>query len=386
MTHFLCLAGVCVASMAQPPVIEDGPHEATTVLLGGLRCYEASIESLAWEQRWYWPPNLSRANGPRSQWTLGERSTRYRDIEWRWFLDSTFTTFEPPEYRRVSERGLYIGGGGTRLAAGEESGWRGVLSTQDTFFIGGATLETLLGRGVDYSYPERGRLLSEMMALGNPVEYLPPTAEEPWPGLRAMKAVGNGWSNLDARIDPDLGFMPRLIRVWRSSDSAVSETAVTVESQEIDGIHVPRVAVRTGLSHLIVSDAAHPVTESVSADFALSLALDGLPTMNEATNRVVREWVSRGQRVRVLDARSNLAEGPAVWMSSDWGLISPVVLVIDWAKLNQSPEEYWSTDRFPSDTTIFNGFTSRREAVHDAMNIQRHWGPRVVPPDGAPKP
>lgn len=376
----------CAAASAQPVTSDATPPEYVAVLLAGLQGYENSIESLYWKQRWYWPPNLSKPKGPRSTWTVGQASSRYRDSEWRWCLDSTFTTRDEPDSQPVAERTLYIGDGGTRLATGEENKWRGVLSTQDTFFIGGATLETLLGRGVDYSYPERGRVLSEMLRLGERVEFLPPTQEEPWPGVRAINAVGQGYSNLDARVDPDLGFMPRLVRVWRSSDHATAEAAVTVDTFVLDGVHLPSVAVRIALNQQVVPVAEHLVADGVARDFELSRKLDGLPPFPARVRHDVQAWVARGQEVRWIDMDTRIAEGPSVWTSQEWGLIAPVVLVIDQVRLNPPRESCWTLADLPASTTIFNAYTSRREAASDAINIQRRWGPRVVLSDGVPGP
>jgi hypothetical protein len=273
---------------------------------------------------------------------------------------------------------MYFGDGGSRVAAGEDGGWRGIITHQDGFFFGAATLETMLGRTLDYGRYEAGRTLSELIDVATAVEYMAPTDEEPWPGLRAVGAIGHGWTSVEARVDPDRQFMPRVMRAVRVSDGAIAETVVVLGVQEVEGVHLPHWGLRCPRSSEVMEDDTPLVPAHVREDFEQALRLKGLPELpaEEASN--LRRWIDLSHEVRWLDRERRIAEGPLAWLSAERRQITPNFVIIDAVEINTPMTTEAMMAEFPPGTTVLSGYTWRRGSLRDEVRIWEAWGPRVV--------
>ncbi len=352
----------------------DTDHDIAA-LLAGMRGYDQTIDSVEWQQRWYAPPTSAMK---RHRWVLGELSSRHRDSNWHWLHISSFFSTNPPEYRIEYRDSVYFGNGCTRIAAGPEGGWKGIITNQDIFFVGAATLETLLGRTLDYGRSESGRSVTELFEVSESIEFMPPSESEPWPGVRCVGSIGRGWSNLEVRADPSRQFMPRLMRVVRRSDGAIGETIVIVGDTEVDGVWLPRLGVRSPMYTEVLDPEHDIVSTEVSGDFALALRLDGLPEMLDIDRARLRQWIEHGQRVRWIDEAERIAEGPLAWSSREVGPIAPIVVFIDHTLLNTTIHFDVMMSRYHEGTTVFSGYTWRRGSLRDEVRIWEAWGPRVV--------
>src|SRR5436305_1420546 len=115
---------------APPKVRTDADQELAPALLDALEGYESSLESIAWEQREYCPPS---ANRNRNKWLLLQTSSRYVDLEWRWFHRASHASAQPPKFDVVYSDDVFAGDGSFRLACDRRE-LRGMLSDIDPFF------------------------------------------------------------------------------------------------------------------------------------------------------------------------------------------------------------------------------------------------------------
>lgn len=285
---------------------------------------------------------------------------------------------EPPSLDIFYVDAMYFGDGGSRVAAGDDGGWRGIITHQDGFFFGSATLETMLGRTLDYGRYEAGRTLSELIDVATAVEYMAPTDEEPWPGLRAVGAIGHGWTSVEARVDPDRQFMPRVMRAVRVSDGAIAETVVVLGVQEVEGVYLPHWGLRCPRSSEVMEDDTPLVPVHVREDFEQALRLEGLPEFGPDETSLLRRWIARSHEVRWLDRERRIAEGPLAWLSAERRQITPNFAIIDSVEINTRMTTEEMVAEFPAGTTVLSGYTWRRGALRDEVRIWEAWGPRVV--------
>lgn len=253
---------------------QEGVSNADRVeaLISGLEGYEASFEHVSWTQEYYIPPTLAKK---RPHWLNLERSRRYADRSRRWFMDVQMLTADPPDYVISWDHSTQFGDGAMRVAANAAAPDRGIQGDNDGFFQGGASLLSLQGRFVEYGDFARGRLASAILRSGERTVYLPPTEEEPWPGVRSEGAI-QGYTDLEMRLDPAREFMPCVVRTIRHHDGAVGEVLSTLVSRRVRGISVPVRGIRAVNVLQVLDDPEHPASASVLSDFAAARTLAGL--------------------------------------------------------------------------------------------------------------
>lgn len=353
LTHAIGGQGAEPQGHAPAALVADPRAEALVAAMEG---YEGSIESIAWKQNWYAPPCTAMR---RPQWLLGEESDRYADSFWRWRQESRFFSADPPLFEVNYTKTMYFGDGQRRIAL-PESNWRGIVGDADGFFAGGCTLLRVLGRHLEYGNYEFGRRPSELMRLAVSLDYLEPTDQEPWPGVRGSGALSGGIVSLEVRVDPDHGFAPRRFRTVRDRDSATGELLLTVSYSQVSGVWIPNCAVCAQQYTQMVPDPDNPLSAAVQADFQQSRTLDGLPEACRSDD--LARAIASGQRVRVIDAANKVVEGPMTCFRAEDGPFAPTVLKVSDVRLNGpmlSLDEMFAA--VPPQASLMTGMTWKRE-------------------------
>lgn len=303
-------------------------------LLEGLVAYERTVERAAWSQETYVPPTSMMK---RPAWLRMESSARYADERWRWYMDISMFATDPPDYRAVYHRSIQFGDGGVRYAAGENNGWKGVANAVDGFFIGGCTFETLRGRWLEYGNVQQSRSLPELIAIARRIDYLEPTQDQPFPGLLAVGALGDGYTSIEARLDPESGFMPVFIRTFRAHDGADCEVIRVLDTELVEGIRVASIGVRESWNFQLIGRDEPLVPGVVMQDFAASQELTGLQgRLSSSVAESLRRSLRHAQDVRQVgtDGDRRIVTGPLSWRNKEYGPITPVVTFVSNVRLN----------------------------------------------------
>jgi hypothetical protein len=351
--------------------IEDrGP--LVTALVDGLVSYERSVEVARWKQEVYLPPSSALR---RPAWLLSERSSRWTDERWRWYLDISMLSTSPPDYVPSYERTVRFGDGAVRFAARPEGGWQGVSNEVDGVFVGGSSPLTMRGRWFDYGPVNRSRTLGELVAGAADLEYISPTLDRPYPGLRAPKVVGDGFTDIVVWVDPVRGFMPVRCQTIRHHDQATCEAVEVLRSAEFQGVHFPTIGVRTCFNFELVAAGTAPVLEATAADFAAAERLEGLPIADEAVRASLLATLREAHGVRRLASlpEGDLLSGPLAWRSPDLGVITPLVLVV--RDVEFSVRRSWD-DLFreaPPTASYLDRYTYERHGRDECVAMFKVW-------------
>lgn len=366
----LILAMVATSSTLgqQDSVSESARVEA---LLSGLEGYEQSFESVGWKQEYYIPPN---ARKHLDHWLKLEESERYGDRSRRWFMHISMVHIDPPDFVQKYDVSRQFGDGAIKIAANDASPDRGIQADIDGFFQGGASLLSLQGRFVEYGDFTRGRLLSQVMRGGTALVYLPPTADEPWPGVRSEGSISQGWTDVEVRLDPEREFMPCLIRPMRRHDGAVAEVIQVMASQRVNGISVPTRGFRAMKALQIVDDPEHPISPESFQDFAAARSMVGLESVSPPIGEEERRFIDDFLHVREVDPSEHVFEGPLDWRNPAGNLIVPILLDIHDVTLNEPRDLAAMFHDLPAGTKFLTSFTYRWESVEEFERHMSEWG------------
>lgn len=371
----LLLAGLCFgiqasanpsvhrASEASTPCRQVGSpiHSDTEYLIAGLQAYEASIQSISWTEAGYLPPS---SDVQRSSWLLRQESSRYWDRSWRWVIDGRTAGSDPPDYVLTYYESTVVCDGVRRLSwvPGEAEG---LLTQPDESVVGGTQLLRALGRSLDLDGAPFTAPLSTLLLQAKVLTFMAPTAEEPWPGLRAEDILRRHGMDVEIRVDPANLFAPRLIRVIRPKDGLVADELLVLSYQDCQSIPIPRVCVHGAYYAQIVDDLSHPVSAQRLADMRDALRLEGLP--EELQTLEVRRAVARMQSVRVMDDTTRRVSGLMLVFDAGEGLLGPQILLVREVSLNRASDLCGAFRSMDRAGRVFDGFTRQWITLEDAV-------------------
>jgi hypothetical protein len=326
--------------------------------------YERSVASLWWTERHFLPPcEREEDKMTRREWKAVPEE-RFTDENWSWFL---WQPASSPETAGADlPHRLLFGSAGLRVTCGFERR-EGMLALNDVFFAGGAHMGRLLGRSVDYERPMAGRSVEDLILRADTVEFVEPTPETPWPGVRAKTSdPARVFMDMEVRVDPALGGMPRVI-FQRAHDGRLSSQTVVVEVCRVGDLWLPSVGLHGGFYRANVPNIAEPISVRRLLDIERARSGIGLPP--EANTPQLRRWIERMTEIEVIDARQGLVRAPLL-IDDNEPLVSPQVIVLDRVVLNRRLDVDELFDRLPADARMFNGCTGEWT---DVEGIRRFW-------------
>ncbi|MBC7834444.1 MAG: hypothetical protein H7Y88_05000 [Phycisphaerales bacterium] len=333
-------------------------------VLDALLAYERSIDSIWWEQTSYLPPDAGRH---RSEWVVLEVSERAVASDWSFLHLSKHRSCGAPDWIAEYDQSLFFGDATHRVTWGVEADQNSGMFTQpDHFFSGSCNIARLLGRFTEYAMPMRGRSLGEELTRATNLEYLAPTTEAPWPGLRCKGVASGGGLHVEVRVDPVHGFAPRTILLFRSMDDMFAEGLIVLDYSLIDGVWMPRVGIQGTMYAEKVPDVENPLSQQRVEDFAAAATMKGLPI--EIQTPELQKWIRRFHEVSVLDADQSLATGPLICFNTNEQLYSPQIMIVGSCRVNEAPDRDQLFSRIPATAKMFNGMTG---AWTDTAGVQR---------------
>jgi len=210
------------------------------------------------------------------------------------------------------------------------------------------------------------RPLSELLRSAKTLEYLPPSFEEPWSGIRAESATVKIWNHLEARFDPLHQFAPRLIRRVRGHDNLVFEMMVVTQYQSVSGVDVPSVGVLGIYEPCPTGVSDTSITEEAKRDLKAATLFDGLPEAAHTAD--VALWLQRLCK-GTLATNNAAAACPMGSITKDGWLACPIVFIADNIAVNK-PETIDSLLSFvPDDAKVFNDEAGAYESGVEAKQL-----------------
>ncbi|QYU70465.1 hypothetical protein J4558_10260 [Leptolyngbya sp. 15MV] len=236
-----------VEHQLDPPAAEsrDQPNAGSiAALLAGLESHETSIESVSAVSEEF---IFGRWNGVVDdlQWSRLTTGSRYNDRSLKWTRDWTFDGNERDSSGQLAlhyEVSILAGDGVARVGwmAGQELGM--VAGSDATLSTPQPHLWRVLGRHVDPRFPAESPLLHEILRSARELEYLPPTEELPWPGVLGRVVIWETF-DLEVRIDPQHGFVPRHWKIDYRRTPGVKIEMIVSSVQRVGEFWMPRVAI-----------------------------------------------------------------------------------------------------------------------------------------------
>ncbi|MFN0131305.1 MAG: hypothetical protein ACKVW3_02040 [Phycisphaerales bacterium] len=335
-------------------------------VLGMLEAYERSVRCVSWDQEEFSCPSTNTGGGTLATfatWMLLQRSTLYASETREWFMRATKLIRDPPDVEGQPSKVeqyemLFFGDGAYRVTRSPATN-RGMLTNSDVYSSGGANLWRLLGRYAEPGDPMRAATLSWRLGRARQHVALEPTSEEPWPGVIGVGAASEGVVDVEVRVDPERGGMPRVIRMHATRPgSYVYETLVVVEAVQVDGIWMPRVGIQASMYSKIVPNVDAPLSPDRQKDFELSRRLEGLPP--DIVTPELKRWIDRLQIVEVLDRSRSIVIGPFSVFEPSETTFSPQIMVASNIRVNQPMTFDEMFRSLPPDADMFNGLTAER--------------------------
>ncbi|MBL8762913.1 MAG: hypothetical protein JNM07_01420 [Phycisphaerae bacterium] len=343
-----------------PPGPTAPDPDAGLALVRGFEAYDASIETISYRQVLYRCPSSNTPDPQLRRWFALNESERALSAQRHFVHHYTFHGYAEDEQAWLDLVARTAGDATWKIGWSVDEG-RGILNQPDLMLPISASLTRMLGRFIDYGAPRESATLAEQLRAATRAAYLPPSEGEPWPGFRVDALINKGWVDVEVRVDPAHGFVPRLLRVLRHHDQFLIETLVAPEIADADGTWIPTVVIQCIREQHIVRDVAHPVPPGQAADMRLAPELEGLPEPLRTPE--VRAWVARLSIVGIADAEKRLADGPTGFWSDDTEVSQPQIARVTDVRVNRA----WDTGDYFAGLDpagrMFNGCTMSRSDV-----------------------
>lgn len=355
---------ICLLLLGVSPPDDRSCAEA---VIAAVAAHERSTHTIRWTEHLYLPPSHREGEDAinRPRWTLVWEDERYAAEDWSWFLFQREDIRTPPIPDCDPQR-VYFGVPGLRMAASVAL-QRGMLAINDGYFTGGTHLWRGLGRGLDYQTPLACRSLEDLLRRADRIEYVEPTDELPWPGVRARTAdPTRHFMDLEVRVDPACAGLPRSI-ISRYPNGWAIEHMVVVTASRFGDAWLPLVGIQATFTTREVRDGPVGIPQGRQRDIAAARSGDGLPPA--LNTPAMRQWIKQLTQIHVVDTERGLVRGPMT-LDSNAPLVAPQIFVVTGAVPNapMHPDEMF--DRLPSAGRFFNGCTGEWT---DADGIRRFW-------------
>ncbi|GEM_PF-1511521 len=333
-------------------------------LVAALTAHELSIRCISWHQQDYCSPCLAKR---RAKWTLLEDGKGYIDESGTWmvYASHALSAGESADHK-LSYPVEFRAAVGPYMLTWSADDNAGVFTQRSCHFSVGCTVWRAWGRCLDNDNQLEMRPLSELLRSAKTLEYLPPSFEEPWSGIRAESATVKIWNHLEARFDPLHQFAPRLIRRVRGHDNLVFEMMVVTQYQSVSGVDVPSVGVLGIYEPCPTGVSDTSITEEAKRDLKAATLFDGLPEAAHTAD--VALWLQRLCK-GTLATNNAAAACPMGSITKDGWLACPIVFIADNIAVNK-PETIDSLLSFvPDDAKVFNDEAGAYESGVEAKQL-----------------
>lgn len=370
---FWCVIGLAVCGGCGASGWSE-PADDAAALIDALEAYESSLGVVAVKFESFTTPSVE---WKRPEWLLLEQSTKLSGDTPFSFLDQRFLAVDEPDYVTAYTHGMYVDSQGLRATWSFDAN-RGMLTQHDDYLATGVHPFRALGQSLDYRHLRFSRPASMVLRDDPSPRFLPADEQCPWPGVLAQRVTDGGW-DVEARLDPEVGFAPRWIKVTRRSDGLLAEDMRVIEYRQAGDTWFPSICVLAQNYAQIVEDVDHPLSGSRSADFGRSASLRGLP--DELQREDVRSAVESMQRVRILDRATRRVQGPFLVFDEGEPLFAPQIVLVREVDVNASVVQFAAKifDPVPATAEMYNGLTGQTETAGKVLGLYRSLFPSLWP-------
>jgi hypothetical protein len=348
------------------PVSSTDGREPAAALLAALDAHDRSIEALVWDQLCY--------KSPSGTWICSNARRRGQEPSGAWFTNGGYLLWNPQDLsdQTVGQRNAH------RCGFAQDERMFACDLRQNTGIVGEGNSDHAavsgplhwLGRFADFT---RARRLAEYLGDAESLEYLPPSAHLPWPGLLA-RTIQNGQACVvEVRVDPDAGYAPRLILTTRPDLGVPVERLEVIRFSQASGVHVPTLGLRTVWALYSKADTPDLVNEAQrdQADRERSFDLHGLPPLPE--NLRVRMTMALRAHSAIFDSPANpdLVAVPLGAVAAD-GAYMPEVVYASIASVNAPIPPLLLHVPLPAGATLYDFTRDRRPAPADTITRPRY--------------
>lgn len=364
-------ASVCMWSFGhdegQVPRVPAEPR--ATVLLNAARAYEESLSCVQWKQSIYMPP---KTGGLGPTWSVLQEAT--------WFVDDAGTSGLRHLYHAVTDNGrgrmdnraTYLMVGGTRFTVDHDRKL-GMFAALDGFAQSGTSLRMIMGHNLDLDNDLHSRGLVGIIDGAQSCEYLEPTKDEPWPGIRAIQVSPNYRADVEVRLDPAEGMAVRLIRTIDTGIGRAADYVVVLSYQRVGDVSVPRTLLHVLRYMEHVDDIEHPVSEVQAEDLAAARSMVGLPP--DCADKLASKWIATATSIDVLDRETRKVEGPIACFrrgaAGKSGASSPQIAIISDVRFEPPSLDEW-LEAYQAPVVTVNAYSgSKRLAPGAGVEVFR---------------
>ncbi|MCC6230894.1 MAG: hypothetical protein IT432_16910 [Phycisphaerales bacterium] len=322
---------------------------------------EQTFAAVEWSQTAYVPPT---ATYQRKEWVLGTQQDRYVSDGGTWGIREVGHYWDPEDKVDTIQSGFYLGAAGFRVTYGVAEK-RGMLTTLDGYHASGANMWRAMGQSLDLDHPLYPQSLSSLLYQAKRLEYIEPTPDYPWPGVRAFGISQKFMADAEVYVDPSHGGIIRRVRDRRPHDQVFVRDLIVLDVQNLDGIWVPRTFGTLLRAVYPVDDLEHPFSEQIAKDVETAMTMKGLP--QECQSDLTLRWLRESVASQVVDKERRHVSGPgtALAKGKDASLFTPQIGVVTSIRfLDRAPTEAWIAE-LPEDFPFASALDDTRHSAQE---------------------
>lgn len=332
---------------------------------------ERTFAMVEWSQTVYAPPT---ATYQRTEWVLGTQEDRFVSDGGTWGIREVGHYWDPEDKVDTVQSGFYFGAAGFRVTY-DVAVKRGMLTTLDGYHTSGANMWKAMGQSLDLDHPLYPQSLSSLLRNAKQLEYIEPTPEYPWPGVRAFGISQRFMADAEIYVDPSHGGLIRRVRDRRPHDQVFVRDLIVLDVQNLDGNWVPHTFGTLLRAVYPVDDLEHPFSEQIAKDIEMAVTMKGLP--QDCQSELTIRWLRESMACQVVnrDRRHMSGPGKALARGKDASLYTPQIGVVNSIRLlDHAPTESWIAN-LPEDFTFASAQDDTR---HSAQETSKTIGKIIV--------
>lgn len=340
-----------------------GPDPRIDTIVNMIETTEHTLAVMEWSQTVYAPPT---ATYHRTEWVLGTQEDRYVSDGGTWGIREVGHYWDPEDKVDTVLSGFYFGTAGFRVTY-DVAVKRGMLTTLDGYHASGANMWRAMGQSLDLDHPLYPHSLSSLLHHAKRLEYIEPTPEYPWPGVRAFGISQRFMADAEVYVDPSHGGLIRRVRDRRPHDQVFVRDLIVLDVQNLDGVWVPRTFGTLLRAVYPVDDLEHPVSEQIAKDVEAAMTMKGLP--QECQSDLSIRWLRESMACQVVNQDRRYVSGPgkALARGKDASLYTPQIGVVTSIRLlDRAPTVSWIAS-LPEDFIFASAQDDTRHSAQETV-------------------
>ncbi len=340
-----------------------GPDPRIDTIVNMIETTEHTLAVMEWSQTVYVPPTTVFQ---RKEWVVGKQESRFISDGGTWGIREIGHYWDPEDKVDTVQSGFYCGAAGFRVTYGVAEK-RGMLTTLDGYHAAGCNMWRAMGQSLDRDHPLYPRSLSSFLRQAKRLEYIEPTPEYPWPGVRAYGVYQRFLADAEVYVDPSHGGLIRRVRDRRPHDQVFVRDLIVLDVQNLDGVWVPRTFGTLMRAVYAVDDLEHPIDEQIAKDIDAAMTMTGLP--QDCASDLTLRWLRESMTCQVVDKERRHVSGPgtALARGKEASLFTPQIGVVTAIRLlDRAPTVSWIAS-LPEDFTFASAQDDTRHSAQETV-------------------